>query len=316
MAPKMRFKDYYKILGVSEKAPPEEIKKSYRRLAKQYHPDANPGDKAAEERFKEINEAYDIIGDAEKRHKYDQLRFYGRPDATTNGEWFSFDPEFLRSHGFGMPGMGGHSPFGSFFGQGFAFSDLLRDLFGFNGIYSDPTPTHTAARNITGKIRISFLEAVRGTERTISIRQKKTCPVCQGKGQEGYAPCSRCNGSGQISSKKKIRIRLPAGVESGHQLRLRGLAAESSHGPAGDVIINVEVEPHPHFTRAGADIYFETHVDEPALKAGTRLRIPTIAGKLVELNVPAGTKRGTVFRLRNFGVKTPNRVGDQFIKVV
>ncbi|MDZ7266371.1 MAG: hypothetical protein ONB48_04150 [candidate division KSB1 bacterium] len=212
--------------------------------------------------------------------------------------------------------MGAHGPFGSFFGQGFAFSDLLRDLFGFNGIYSDPAPAQSTPRHITGKIRISFLEAVRGTERTISVRQKKACPVCHGKGQEGYAPCSRCNGSGQISSRKKIRLRLPAGVESGHQLRLRGLASESNHGPAGDVIITVEVEPHPHFTRAGADIYYETHVDEPALKTGTRLRIPTIEGKLVELNVPAGTKRGTVFRLRNFGVKTATRVGDQFIKVV
>lgn len=319
MATNMRFKDYYKILGVNEKAGQEEIKKSYRRLAKQFHPDANPGDRAAEERFKEINEAYDIVGDQEKRHKYDQLRFYGRPDSTSNGEWFSFDPEFLRSHGFGMPNMGNHGAFGSFFaqgGQGFAFSDLLRDLFGFNGFYTEPSPAHSAPRNITGRIRISFVEAMRGAERTISVRQKKMCPVCQGKGQEGYAPCNRCNGSGQISSKKKIRIKLPAGVETGHQLRLRGLASENSFSPAGDVIITVEVEPHPHFTRAGADVFYEARVEDQDLQAGTRVRIPTIEGKQVELNVPPGTKKGTVFRLKNYGARTPNRLGDQFIKIV
>jgi len=313
----MRFKDYYKILGVSENATQDEIKRSYRRLAKKYHPDANPGDRYAEERFKEVNEAYDIVGDPGKRAKYNQLRFYGRPDSS-NGDWFSFDSDFLRNHGWpGMSGSAGtQGPFGQVFGQGFAFSDLLRDLFGFNGMFTNAAEQNAPPPcNIAGKIRISFLESVTGTERTIAIRQKKLCPNCRGSGREGAAMCLRCNGNGQITSKKKIRVRLPAGVENEHQLRLRGLGTEGPGG-TGDVLITVLVEPHPVFKRSGFDIYCEAHVDDKHLETGTRVRIPTIDGKQVELNIPAGTKKDTVFRLKNYGVKTSTRQGDQFVKIV
>ncbi len=312
----MKFKDFYKVLEVNERAAAEEIKKSYRRLAKQYHPDANPGNKVAEERFKEINEAYDVLSDSAKRQKYDQLRFYGRPDAS-NGNWFSFDPEFLRGHGWpGAAGTGSHqnNSFGNFFnqGQGFAFSDILRDLFGFNGASTGFDMQAETPRDIAGRVKISFEEAVTGAERTIAVRQKKICAICRGAG----GPCMRCNGTGQINTKKKIRVRLPAGIENGHQLRLRGLGSAGPYGRPGDVVITVEVESHSFFTRSGADLYCEAQVDEQRLLTGTRLRVPTLEGKQVELHIPPGTKKGTVFRLKNFGLRANAKKGDQFVKIV
>jgi len=311
----MKFKDFYKVLEVNERASAEEIKKSYRRLAKQYHPDANPGNKLAEEKFKELSEAYDVLSDTAKRQKYDQLRFYGRPDSG-NGNWFSFDPEFLRSHGWSAPGMGGghhqQNNFGNIFGQGFAFSDILRDLFGFNGVNTGFDMQPESPRDITGRVNIAFAEAITGTERTIAVRQKKTCAICRGAG----GPCVRCNGTGQINTKKKIRVRLPAGIENGHQLRLRGLGSNGPYGRPGDVVITVVVEPHPYFTRNGADLYCEAHVDDQGLQSGVRLRVPTLEGKQVELSVPPGTKKGTVFRLKNFGVKANAKHGDQYVKIV
>jgi molecular chaperone DnaJ len=313
----MRFKDYYKTLEVEERASQEEVKKSYRRLAKKYHPDANPGNRAAEERFKEINEAYNIVGDETKRNKYDQIRFYGRPDANHSG-WYSFDPDFLKNHGWPGANTGQPNPFGQFFGQGFAFSDILRDLFGINGMHTGPEAPAEAPRNIFGNIKISFAEAIAGAERVIAVRQTKKCPTCHGSRQDRTMLCKRCHGKGSISTKKKIRIKLPAGVENGHQLRLRGLGSETPglNSRPGDVIITVQVESHPFFRRTGPDIFCEARVEEAGLNTGTRLRVPTLHGKQVELNIPPGTKRGTVFRLKNYGVQSAARHGDQFVKIV
>ena len=310
----MRFKDYYRILGVSERASKEEVKKAFRQQAKKYHPDTNPGNKAAEEQFKELSEAYDILSDGGKRDKYDQLRFYGRADGR-NGNWITFDPEFLRSHGW--PVGGTRNNMGNYAGQGFAFSDLLRDIFGVNG-YSSTFEQPQPPQDINGAIQITLLEALQGTEKTIAIRQRKRCTVCGGNGQDRYSPCSRCNGSGRVASKKKIRIRLPAGVEDGHQMRLRGLGQEAiyGNGQAGDVIITVNVKAHPFFSRSGTDIYCEAHVEQHYLERGTRIRIPTIEGRQIELNIPAGTKHGTVFRLKNCGMKAATSKGNQYIKIV
>lgn len=314
----MRFKDYYKTLEVDERASTEELKKAYRRMAKKFHPDANPGNRAAEERFKEINEAYDIVGDENKRKKYDQLRFYGRPDSNHNG-WYSFDPDFLKKHGWPGAASGGQpNPMGQFFGQGFAFSDILRDLFGLNGMHTGLEMQPEAPRDVTGSIKISFDEAIAGTERVIAVRQTKKCSTCHGSGQDRHLKCMRCHGKGLVSTKKKIRIKLPLGVEDGHQLRLRGLGSEAPglNSRPGDVIITVQVESHPFFRRSGSDIFCEARVEEPGLQTGTRLRVPTLQGRQVELNIPAGTKKGTVFRLKHYGVQSSPQPGDQFVKIV
>jgi DnaJ-class molecular chaperone len=313
----MRVKDYYNILGVSEKAGADEIKKAYRQMAKKYHPDANPGDKAAEERFKEINEAYDGLGDVKKRNKYDQLRIYGH--SATNSDWFQFDPEILRQHGWsaGAGGFGGgfHSSGGQVFGQGFAFSDILRELFGFDGVVNDYAP-HYGPRDVTGDITISFTEAITGTERTVSVKQRKICPTCSGTAREKFVVCSHCHGSGQVTMRKKIRVRLPAGIENGHKLRVPGVGVSSGYGSPGDLIITVHVEVDNVFKRQGKDIYYELNVNDQELETGTRVHIPTIDGKKVELNIPSGTKRGTLLRLKKLGVHVNGQQGDQYVRIV
>jgi molecular chaperone DnaJ len=324
----MRVKDYYNILGVSEKANADEIKKAYRQLAKKYHPDATPGDKAAEERFKEINEAYDVLGDAKKRGKYDQLRLYGH--SANGSDWFQFDPEILRQHGW-TPNSGGfggfQSPGAQVFGHGFAFSDILRELFGFDGVVNDFSPQY-GPRDLTGEITISFMEAITGTERTVSVKQRKLCPTCAGLGKEPRptfnkfqkevgAACSHCHGSGHVTLRKKIRVRIPAGIDNGHKLRVPGMGSNSGFGGSpGDLIITVHVETDHAFKRQGKDIYYEITLEERDLEAGARVHIPTVDGKKVELSIPSGTKRGTLLRLKNLGVRVNGQQGDQSVRIV
>ncbi|MDZ7289222.1 MAG: DnaJ domain-containing protein [candidate division KSB1 bacterium] len=307
----MRVKDYYNILGVSEKASADEIKRAYRNLAKKYHPDANPGNKMAEERFKEINEAYEVLGDLKKRNKYDQLRLYGH--STTGSDWFSFDPEILHQHGWTFGGF--RSPGGQVFGQGFAFSDILRELFGFDGFSTDFSEQY-GPRDLTGEINISFMEAITGTERTVSVKQRTICPTCSGSGRDRFAICSRCHGSGNITTRKKIRVRIPAGIENGHKLRVPGMGSSSRYGAPGDLIIVVHVEADSVFKRQGKDIYYDVNVSDKHLETGTRVIVPTIEGKKFAVNIPAGTKRGTLFRLKNLGVRVNGQQGDQYVRIV
>jgi DnaJ-class molecular chaperone len=307
----MRVKDYYNIIGVSEKASAEEIKKAYRQMAKKCHPDANPGDKAAEERFKEINEAYDVLGDVQKRNKYDQLRLYGH--SATGSDWFQFDPEILRQHGW-SPG-GFQSPNGNIFGQGFAFSDILRELFGFDGMVNDQAPQY-GPRDLTGDMTISFMEAITGAERTISVKQRKLCPTCSGLGRGRAGVCHHCQGSGNVTSRKKIRVRIPPGVENGHKMRVPGMGSNAGYGSVGDLVITVHVEADQSFKRQGKDIYYELNMNESDLESGGRVQIPTVDGKKVELNIPSGTKRGTLLRLKNLGVRLNGQQGDQYVRIV
>lgn len=323
----MRVKDYYNILGVSEKANADEIKKAYRQMAKKFHPDANPGDKTAEERFKEINEAYDVLGDLKKRNKYDQLRVYGH--SATNSDWFNFDQDILRQHGW-TPG-GFQSPNGQVFGQGFAFSDLLRELFG-EGIMNDFAPQY-GPRDLTGEITIAFMEAITGTERIISVKQRKICPTCSGVGRDPRSSfnkfqkdssgvCAHCHGSGNVTTRKKIRVRIPPGIDNGHKLRIPGMGSSSdfpfktSRDNRGDLIITVHVEADNTFKRQGKDVYYDLGMNETDLEAGARVYIPTIDGKKVELNIPSGTKRGTLLRLKNLGVRINGQQGDQYVRIV
>lgn len=306
----MRVKDYYNILGVGEKASAEEIKKAYRQMAKKCHPDANPGDKAAEERFKELNEAYDVLGDQQKRNKYDQLRLYGH--SAKDSEWFQFDPEILRQHGW-SPG-GFQSPNSNVFGQGFAFSDILRDLFGLDGMVTDQ-PVY-GPRDLTGEITVTFMEAITGTERTISVKQRKICPTCSGLGRERTGLCHHCHGSGNVTSRKKIRVRIAPGIENGHKMRVPGMGTSNGYGGIGDLVITVYVESDQAFRRQGKDIYFDLNLNERDLEGGARVHVPTVDGKKVEVNIPSGTKRGTLLRLKNLGVRLDGQQGDQYVRIV
>jgi len=300
----MQIKDFYKSLGVDEKASPEEIKKAYRHLAKKYHPDANPNDKAAEDRFKDISEAYDVLSDPQKKKKYDQLRTYG---AQGSGGWINFDPEIFRQRG------GFHGPT-HFNGQGFSFSDVLRDLLGIDNLFND-MPGAPGSMGSHAELRISFEEAVHGAQKTLTLRQQRRCVSCGGTGHIGRSICSQCAGSGQTVHSQKVRVNIPAGVDDGHIISLPSMGRQSPFGQ-GDLILTIRVEPHNFFQKRGNDIYCQVNLNDEKLSKGTKIRVKTIDGRKVELRIPPGTRPGTTFRLKYLGLKRNGQQGHQYVKIV
>ncbi len=332
----MANKDYYDILGISKGASDDEIKKAYRKLAMKYHPDRNPDNKEAEEKFKDINEAYQVLSDPQKKSQYDQ---FGTTD---------FNGGFGGAGGFDFSGMGGFEDiFDSFFGGG--FSSRKRR----NG------PERGADLEYT--LNLTFEEAVFGIEKEISISKNencdacngtgskpgsnpKTCDNCGGTGQVRYQrntplgsfvstatcdkcngtgkvitdPCSHCHGKGTVRKNKKVKIKIPAGVDTGNVLPLRGQGEPGKNGgPSGDLYINLRVSPHKVFNRKGFDIYIEEHISFGKASLGTELKVPTIDGD-VKYKVPAGTQSGTVFRLKGKGVPRVNGHGrgDEYVKII
>ncbi len=339
-------RDYYEVLGVAKTASEDELKKAYRKLAKQYHPDLNPGDKTAEAKFKEVNEAYEVLSDKDKRARYDQFGHAG------------VDPNF----GAGGGGFGGAYDmgdidlgdlFGSFFGGGFGGGG-----FGGGGRQSPNSPRKgdTLRVNLT----ISFEEAAFGCEKEISLTRSEacdtchgtgcapgttaeTCPDCRGTGvvrvQRGggaftfatSAPCSRCRGTGKlihtpcpdcrgegsVKRQRRITVTIPAGIDDGQAVSLRGQGgAGQNGGPAGDLLVHVSVRPSDKFQRDGTAVYYDKTVSFAQAALGARLTIPTIDGD-VAYDLPAGTQPGTVFRLRGKGIPSVNGRGrgDQFVTI-
>ena len=337
-------RDYYEVLGVSKGATDDEIKKSYRKLAKQYHPDLNPGDKAAEARFKEVNEAYEILSDKEKHARYDQFGHAG------------VDPNFNPGGGFGG-GFGGFTDmgdidlgdlFGSFFGGGFGGGGSSRR----NGPQKGET--------IRTGVAISFEEAAFGCEKEVTVSRTEqcdvchgtgcapgttaevcpdchgsgtvriqrggggfsfatttTCPKCRGAGKIIHQPCKTCNGAGSVRRQKKLAVTIPAGIDNGQAVSLRGQGgAGKNGGPAGDLLIAVTVRPHPTFRREGTSVYMDQPVSFVQAALGAELEIPTIDGT-VKYTMPEGTQSGTTFRLRGKGIPGLNGRGrgDQYVTV-
>ena len=337
-------RDYYEVLGVSRTATDDELKKAYRKLAKQYHPDMNPGNKEAEAKFKEINEAYEVLSDKEKRAKYDQFGHAGvDPNFGAGGGGFG---------GFDMGDIDLGDIFGSFFGGGFG---------GFGGSQRQANPNAPKrGASLRANMTISFQEAMTGVEKEINLTRTESCntchgtgcaagttaevcPTCHGTGQVriqrgggGFAftttsPCSNCNGTGkiihqpcpdcrgegQVRKQKKIKVRIPAGIDDGQTISMRGQGNSGQNGgPAGDLLITVSVTPDPRFERDGYDLYLEQPVSFTQAALGAELQIDTIDGK-VKYNLPAGTQTGTTFRLRGKGVPTVNGRGrgDQYVTV-
>lgn len=334
-------RDYYEVLGVSKTATDEELKKAYRKLAKQYHPDMNPGNSDAEAKFKEANEAYEVLSDKEKRAKYDQFGHAG------------VDPNFGAggfNGGFDMGDLG--DIFGSFFGGGFG---------GFGGGQRQANPNAPKrGASLRASITITFQEAMTGCEKEINLTRQESCESCRGtgcangttaeicpdcrgagqvriqRGAGGFAftttaPCSRCNGTGkiihqpcpdcrgegQVRRQRKIKVKIPAGIDDGQSLSMRG---EGNHGvnggPAGDLLINISVRPDSRFERDGYDLYLEQKVSFAQAALGAELQIDTIDGK-VKWTLPSGTQPGTTFRLRGKGVPMVNGRGrgDQYVTI-
>jgi molecular chaperone DnaJ len=324
----MAKRDYYEVLGVERQAAPEDIKKAYRKLATKHHPDKNPGDKTAEESFKELGEAYEVLSDPQKRAAYDQ---YGHA---------AFD---RRSGPFG-PGGGFHDPF-EIFREVFGGGGIFEDLFG--GVRSDPTQPQRGD-DLRYDMEITFEEATHGCEKEVSVTKPDRCETCQGSGAEAGArtrncpacggrgqiinsrgifsiaqtcphcqgagrvidkPCGSCRGAGRRERTSKIKLRIPAGVDTGSRLRSSGNGeAGFRGGPSGDLYVVLHVKPHAIFQRDGDDLLCEVPVSFVDAALGAEIEVPALEGKAT-LHIPAGTQPGTMFRLRGKGVKNVQGYG-------
>ena len=311
---------YYEVLGLSKGASEEEIKKSYRKLAKQYHPDLHPGDKECEEKFKECSEAYEVLSDADKKAKYDQ---FGHA---------AFDP----NSGFGGGGFGGG--FGGFDDLG----DILGNIFGggfggFGGFGGGGAQRRNAPQkgeNVRINLSISFDEAAFGCTKEITVPRiedceecsgtgaakgsgVETCSNCGGSGKIIKEPCPKCSGKGKVRKNKKITVNIPAGIDDGQTVSLRGQGhAGLNGGPKGDLLITVSIKAHPLFERDGASVLFEMPISFVQATLGAEVEVPTLDGK-VKYTIPEGTQTGSVFRLKGKGIPYLNGSsrGDQYVTV-
>ena len=334
-------RDYYEVLGIQKGASEDEIKKAYKKLARKYHPDMNPGDKEAEEKFKEVNEANEVLSDPEKKARYDQFGFAG------------VDPNYGAGAG------------GGAYGGGFDFGDL-GDIFGsfFGGGFGGGQRRNPNApqrgESIRASVSVSFTEAAFGCEKSVTLERSEQCPTCKGNGcapgttpeicpdchgtgtvqtrrqtpmgvfaSNGpcrkcggtgrliHQPCPDCRGTGAVRKRKTIKINIPAGIDHGQTISLRGQGnAGRNGGPAGDLLITVMVQPHELFRRDGVDVFCEAPITFAQAVLGAELEIPTIDGK-VKYSIPEGTQTGTVFRLKGKGIPVLNGRGrgDQYVTV-
>jgi molecular chaperone DnaJ len=339
--------DYYQTLGVPRNASQEEIRKAYRRLARKYHPDVNPGDKSAEEMFKRIQEAYDVLSDPKKRQMYDQYGFYAESGFPGGAE---------TRYGPGM-GFGGFD-FGDFFSRtgrteqrtGFDFSDIFEQFFG----RSRAQPQPEKGADLEYALNIEFWQAIRGAQVRLNISRQDVCSACGGSGSAGAQSaicpechgtgnvnqmmgamrftltcprcggsgklrnaCSLCHGEGRVLRNETVEVRIPPGVSTGTRLRVPGKGNAGTFGAApGDLFITVRVEPHPFFERQGDDIHIRVPITVTEAGLGAKIEVPTIDGRAL-LKIPPGTQSGQKFRMREKGAYNShkNTRGDQIVEV-
>ena len=286
----MASKDYYNILGVGRDAGEKEVKQAYRKLARQYHPDVNPGDKAAEEKFKHINEAYEVLSDPDKRRKYDQF-----------GDQWQYADQFAKagwqqapSWDFGQGGTSyrfGADDLGSLFG----------DLFGSGTRGRRVRPRR--GRDIEYPVEITLEEAYRGAARTIALQTDESCSTCKGIGRIQNVPCATCRGLGVVPSVKRLEVKIPAGVKDRSRVRIAGKGEPGySGGTGGDLYLVVSVRPHQLFERRGDDLYVEVAVPLTVAVLGGEVQVPTPKGTKLALKIPAETQNGRAFRMAGQGM--------------
>ena len=315
----VQFRDYYEALGVNKNASEDEIKSAFRKQARKYHPDVNPGDKSAEEKFKEINEAYEVLSDPEKRKRYDTLG----PNWKA-GEEFRPPPGWQQESRVDFGDMG--DIFGGAGGMGGAgaggFSDFFETLFG-GGRRAGRSRRGGAGfsmrgREIEAEIELTLEEAHRGGRRSISLQVMESCPDCRGTGtKDGKAVCSTCRGAGVVQRPKTLEVTIPPGVRDGSVIRLAGQGEPGANGgPPGDLLLRVRLRPHRLFDLTGDnDVQVELPVAPWEAALGARVSVPTLEGP-VEMTIPAGTQAGQRLRLRGQGLnRRDGRRGDQYAKL-
>ena len=335
-------RDYYEVLGVQKGASGEDIKKAYRKLALKYHPDRNPDNKEAEEKFKEAAEAYEILSDDEKRSRYDQFGFAG------------VDPNYGAGQGGGFGGgFGGFGDFGD-------LGDIFGSFFGGGASRSNPNAPRRG-ENVGARLELTFEEAAFGCEKEVSaqriencsacsgsgsadgtvetcsycrgagqvrttqnfmgmqMQSSTVCPQCSGRGKIIKTPCSTCRGKGKVRRTQKIKVKVPAGVDDGQSVRIRGEGCVGMNGgPSGDLLVEIGIRRHPIFTRRDYTVLCEVPISFSQAALGGTIQIPTLDGK-VDFDLPEGTQTGSVFTLREKGIPTinnPKRRGDQRFTVV
>ena len=338
-------RDYYEVLGVEKGASAEEIKKAYRKAAMKYHPDRNPGDKEAEEKFKEVGEAYEVLSDDGKRSRYDQFGFAG------------VDPNY----GAGQGGYGGYGGgFSGFGDMGDIFGDIFGDVFGGTGRRSN-TNAPRRGENVMSQLELTFEEAAFGCEKDVNIQRIESCaacngtgshdgavetcstcrgtgsvrttqnfmgmtmqstaacPKCNGKGKIIKNPCNTCKGKGKVRRNKLIKVKVPAGVDEGQSVRVRGEGCVGANGgPSGDVLVEIYIKRHAIFSRRGMDVLCEVPISFAQAALGAQIQVPTLEGT-VTYDLPEGTQTGTSFTLVGKGIPEVNnnrRRGNQRFTVV
>jgi molecular chaperone DnaJ len=308
----MKKRDYYEVLGVAKGASEAEIKKAYRRLARKLHPDVNPGDKGAQKKFQEVQEAYDVLKETDKRRAYDR---FGHA-----GPGMGFDPSGSSGGGPGPgpgpgAGWGGGAGPGGFEGFHFETGDL-GDIFG-NIFGGGARARRAGGEDASGTIEIPFRDAVLGGFASLSLRREKECPRCHGSGRVGKDVCPVCRGAGRVAEAETIRIRIPEGTENGGTIRVPGKGSDGARGgPPGDLFVTVRVAPHPYFERLADDIHGIVPVTVKEAYAGAEIDVPTIHG-LRRARIPPGSQGRQKFRLRGQGAKNPRtgQAGDHIYTI-
>ncbi len=334
-------RDYYEVLGVEKGASADQIKKAYRKKAMQYHPDRNPGDKTAEEKFKELGEAYEVLSDDDKRARYDQFGFQG------------VDPNF-GGGGAGFDGFGGFGGFGD-------LGDIFGEFFGGGSRRGSAQNAPRRGENVGVRLELTFEEAAFGCEKEVSaqriencascsgsgsahgatetcsmchgagqvrttqnfmgmaMQSTTVCPQCSGRGKIIKTPCNTCRGKGKVRRTQKVKVKIPAGVDAGQSVRMRGEGCVGSNGgPNGDLLVEIYIKRHPIFERQNMDVICEVPITFAQAALGAEIEVPTLDGK-VSYEIPEGTQTGRVFMLAGKGipaVNNPKRRGNQLFTVV